>query len=84
MSSIAAAPALENVLYEKRDGIAYVTVNRPKVLNSLNGKTIAELTTVFEEAGKDSEVLRRHPDRVRLQSLCRGGGHQRTRQSLGC
>ena len=57
MSSIAAAPALENVLYDKRDGIAYVTVNRPKVLNSLNAKTIAELTIVFEEIGKDSSIL---------------------------
>jgi len=57
MSSIAAPPALENVLYEKRDGVAYVTVNRPKVLNSLNGTTIAELTMVFEEIGKDSSVL---------------------------
>src|SRR5208283_3551432 len=34
-----------------------VTVNRPKVLNALNQKTIAELATVFEEAGKDSSVL---------------------------
>jgi len=57
MSSTVVPPALENVLYEKRDGVAYVTVNRPKVLNALNGKTIAELAMVFEEAGKDSSVL---------------------------
>src|SRR6202158_3799205 len=29
----ATAIRLDNVLYEKRNGIAYVTVNRPKVLN---------------------------------------------------
>ena len=38
-----AAPAgaltLANVLYEKRGAIAYVTVNRPKVLNALNTPT---------------------------------------------
>ena len=57
MDSTIAVSTLENVLYEKKDGVAYVTLNRPKVLNALNGKTITELTTVFEEAGKDSEVL---------------------------
>jgi hypothetical protein len=29
-----AAATLANVLYEKRGAIAYVTVNRPKVLNA--------------------------------------------------
>jgi len=27
----------ENILLEKKNSIAYVTVNRPKVLNALNG-----------------------------------------------
>jgi enoyl-CoA hydratase len=30
---------LENLLYAKRGGIAYVTVNRPQVLNALNRAT---------------------------------------------
>ena len=34
-----AAPMLENVLYEKKGAVAYVTVNRPKVLNALNTPT---------------------------------------------
>ena len=34
-----AALALANVLYEKNGSIAYVTVNRPKVLNALNTPT---------------------------------------------
>src|ERR1043166_3798724 len=38
---------LENVLYEVKDGIAFVTVNRPKVLNALNDRTMDELRQIF-------------------------------------
>ena len=47
---------LENVLYEKKDSIAYVTLNRPKVLNALNKKTWADLQTAFEAARDDAAV----------------------------
>jgi enoyl-CoA hydratase len=40
-------------LYEKRDGIAYVTVNRPKVLNALNAPTWNDLKEAFEDARGD-------------------------------
>ncbi|MGC1485436.1 MAG: enoyl-CoA hydratase-related protein [Candidatus Acidiferrum sp.] len=48
--------AYENLLYEKRDGIAFVTFNRPKVLNALNRKTVEELREVLLDAGEDAEV----------------------------
>jgi len=54
--SPAAAPALTNVLYEKKDAIAYVTVNRPKVLNALNKPTWKDLRTAFETARDDATV----------------------------
>ena len=41
------ASELVNLLYEKRDGIAFVTFNRPKVLNALNRKTMEELQQVL-------------------------------------
>jgi enoyl-CoA hydratase len=50
MTATAAAPALENVLYELKGAIAYVTVNRPKVLNALNTRTWADLRAAFEQA----------------------------------
>ena len=56
MSSTVAGPALENLLYEKKAGIAYVTLNRPKVLNALNQRTWEELRTVFEDARDDESV----------------------------
>ena len=54
--SSAAATTLENVAYEKKDAIASVTVNRPKVLNALDAKTIRELRTAFEDARDDGSV----------------------------
>jgi enoyl-CoA hydratase len=56
MSSPVAALKLENVLYEKRDGIAYVTLNRPRVLNALNKATWQDLRTAFEDARDDAAV----------------------------
>ena len=56
MDSSASAPQPENVLYEKKASIAYVTINRPKVLNALNQATWRELQTAFEAARKDEEV----------------------------
>jgi enoyl-CoA hydratase/carnithine racemase len=48
--------SLVNVLYEKKGGIAYVTLNRPKVLNALDGTTWADLRSAFEDARADSSV----------------------------
>src|SRR6201981_4064443 len=48
--------ALANVRYEKKGSIAYVTVNRPKVLNSLNTPTWTDLQTAFEDAKADASV----------------------------
>ena len=39
MASETAGLALANVLYAKKGSVAYVTVNRPKVLNDLNTPT---------------------------------------------
>ncbi|HTT17773.1 MAG TPA: enoyl-CoA hydratase-related protein [Candidatus Sulfotelmatobacter sp.] len=56
MSSPASALKLESVLYEKKGPIAYVTLNRPKVLNALNQGVFSELKAVFEDARDDSTV----------------------------
>jgi len=55
-ASPTAALTLANVLYEKKDAIAYVTVNRPKVLNALNTPTWKDLRTAFEDARNDATV----------------------------
>jgi enoyl-CoA hydratase len=55
-SSATAELSLETVLYEKKGGIAYITLNRPKVLNALNKTAVADLRVAFESARDDSEV----------------------------
>src|SRR5260370_7407804 len=47
---------MENLMYEKKGAIAYVTFNRPRVLNALNRQTWKELRMVFEDARDDPEI----------------------------
>jgi enoyl-CoA hydratase len=48
--------AYENILFEKKDSIAYITFNRPKVLNALNRKTVEESRDALLEVRDDSSV----------------------------
>jgi enoyl-CoA hydratase len=47
---------MENVKLEKKNAIAYVTIDRPKVLNALNMATMQELWQVFSELKDDRQV----------------------------
>ena len=48
--------AYETILYETRDGIGYVTLNRPQVLNALNTQLREELADALSDARRDPEV----------------------------
>src|SRR6201981_1914482 len=56
MSSPAPAVKFENILYEKKGPIAYITLNRPKVLNALSQAVFSELKAAFEDARDDTNV----------------------------
>jgi len=47
---------LECSLYEKRNSIAWVTLNRPQVLNALNRKLWREIYENLDKAEKDEEI----------------------------
>jgi len=47
---------LINVKLEKKNQIAYVTIDRPKVLNALNMATMQELWQVFSELKDDKQI----------------------------
>jgi len=48
--------AYKNILVEKKDGIGFIKINRPKVLNALNQETIEEITNAVLELEKDVKI----------------------------
>jgi len=48
--------AYENLIYEKKDGVAKITINRPAVMNAITPTLLAEMKAAVLEAGKGDEV----------------------------
>ena len=45
-----------DILYDKSDGVATLTLNRPKVLNAFRTQTVLEMTDAVEDASADRSV----------------------------
>jgi len=45
------------LIYEKKEGIAYLTINRPEVHNALDPETVVELAEAWEDYKNDKSVL---------------------------
>ena len=56
MSATEVSTSFENIAYEVRESIGYITLNRPKVMNALNRKTVEELSAAFHAAKEDAAV----------------------------
>jgi len=48
--------AYEDILYDKSEGIATVTMNRPDVLNAFRGQTVDDMIAAFRDAWHDREI----------------------------
>lgn len=46
----------KNLIFEVKEGIGYVTMNRPKALNALNNEVISELDILFTNIENDDDV----------------------------
>jgi enoyl-CoA hydratase len=46
----------ETMLYEKREGLAIVTMNRPENLNSINSRMQAEMKVIWEDLEQDRSI----------------------------
>lgn len=47
---------LKNILFEKSNRVATITINRPDKLNALNQETIREISSTLDEAEKDGNI----------------------------
>jgi enoyl-CoA hydratase/carnithine racemase len=56
MSTPVAELKFENILYQKKGSIAYITLNRPKVLNALSRQTYMDLRAAFEDTRDDATL----------------------------
>jgi len=54
--STATETTFVNIVYEKKGAIAYVTLNRPKVMNALSHDTWEDLEAAFHDARDDDAV----------------------------
>jgi len=46
----------KDILYEERDSVAYIAINRPDVMNAFRGQTVEELLQAFMKAGWDKRI----------------------------
>ena len=46
----------EDILYEERDGAAWITINRPKVYNAFRARTCEELAEALRRAGWNRDI----------------------------
>ena len=77
-----AAGDFEDILYEKGEGIAKVTINRPEVRNAFRPQTLAELRDAFARARDDLAVAAIVLTGAGDEAFC-SGGDQRIRGDDG-
>ena len=65
--------AFEDILYEKQDGIATITINRPKVLNAFRAETVEEMLVAMRDAEGDPRHRRHRARRGGDRAFCAGG-----------
>ena len=46
----------ESLIYEKKEGVARITINRPGAMNAITPALLVELKSAMLDAGNDNEV----------------------------
>lgn len=77
----------EDIIYEKMDGIAKITINRPEVRNAFRPETVIEMYDAFSDSREDQEIgvillTGKGPAKDGKYAFC-SGGDQRIRGDKG-
>ncbi len=72
----------EDVIYEKANGIAKVTINRPEVRNAFRPETVEDMQKAFEDARNDADIGVVVLTGMGKEAFC-SGGDQRLRGEGG-
>src|SRR5262249_35418013 len=75
-------PGYEDILYDKADGMAKITINRPEVRNAFRPRTVDEMSRAFADARYDPDVGVVILTGAGDQAFC-SGGDQRVRGDGG-
>ena len=78
----ASAKTYDDILYDKADGIAKITINRPEVRNAFRPKTVREMIDAMDAAREDPEVGVVILTGAGDEAFC-SGGDQRVRGNAG-
>lgn len=73
---------LEDVLYETRNGVAWITINRPERLNAFRMRTIEDLIRAFRRAWGDTDAGAVVLTGAGEKAFC-AGGDQKERYDTG-
>jgi naphthoate synthase len=76
-----------DIIYEKQDGIAKITINRPEVRNAFRPETVTEMFNAFSDAREDQQIgvillTGAGPAKDGKYAFC-SGGDQRIRGDKG-
>jgi len=76
-----------DIIYEKMDGIAKITINRPEVRNAFRPETVIEMYNAFSDAREDQKIgvvllTGKGPTKDGKYAFC-SGGDQRIRGDKG-
>ncbi len=77
----------QDIIYEKMDGIAKITINRPEVRNAFRPETVNEMYSAFSDAREDQSIgvillTGKGPSKDGKYAFC-SGGDQRIRGDKG-